>query len=219
MSRATESEDEPSAVVLLGGFLDQSDRQYSLTLSNEILDLLAKLPNMTFHLKLAAITAHNNRTDTDGTHYPMIYGLCFDVHTRTLRKMSFVDYGPAFRLRMVHQSTGHHPACCLYSSSHGTVQIKRFQIDRDTIERYYRRLHKYYFRDDQRLLAMTSTSPKQERSTYVENMKKTILYILKYHEQLPEWFDPDTRSLVYRRANGRWITDNDRVVDDVHIEQ
>jgi hypothetical protein len=49
-------------------------------------------------------------------------------------------------------------------------------------------------------------------------MKKTILYILKYSKELPEWFDNQTHSIVYYWLNNKWITDNTKIVEDVEIE-
>jgi hypothetical protein len=147
----------------------------------------------------------------------MIYGICFDINTKLLRKMNFIDFGPAFRLRTVYQSTDHHCAWCVYTSSKGTVTLKKFHIEKDLIERYYGRLYKYYFHNDQQLLTMTSTSPDQERSSYVINMKKMILYILKYYKELPEWFDKQTHSIIYYRIDQKWTTDNQKIVEDVEI--
>jgi hypothetical protein len=171
---------------------------------------------MSFHLKLAAITTYNDHI-INNIHYPMIYGICFDINTKTIRKMKFIDYGPAIRLRMVYLSTNSNCAFCIYSSRKGIITIKKFRIDKYAIDNYYRRLHKYYFHDNQRLLDMTSTSPAQERETYIINMKKNILYILTYHEQLPEWFDKQTNEIIYYRSNDKWITDNKMIVDDVEI--
>ena len=148
----------------------------------------------------------------------MIYGICFDINTKTLRKMNFIDFGPGILLRMVYQSLDSHCAWCLYTSSKGTITIKQFPIDRDIIERYYNRLHKYYFHDDQQLLKMTSTSPAQERPSYLINMKKLILFILKYWRELPGWFDEQTHSIVYYRSNKKWITDNQKIVEDIEIQ-
>jgi len=148
----------------------------------------------------------------------MIYGICFDINTKILRKMNFIDYGPAFRLRTVYQSTDHHCAWCIYTSLKGIITIKKFHIDKNLIERYYLPLYKYYFYNDQQLLKMTSTSPEQERVSYIINMKKTILYILKYYKELSEWFDKQTQSIIYYRLNDKWITDNTKLVEDTEIQ-
>ena len=202
----------------LGGFLDGSNRQYSRNLSNEILGLLSSNPDLKFRLKLAAITTFNDHIIND-IHYPMIYGICFDIHNKTLRKMNFIDFGPAFRLRSIYLSVHSYPAWCIYTSSKGSITIKQFSIDRDIVERHYKPLKKYYFHNDEQLLHFTSTSPLQERPSYVPHMKKTILYILKYAHELSQWFDPQTQSIVYYRSNdGQWETDNRRIVEDVEIE-
>jgi len=165
-------------VYLVGGFLDQPHRQHSRPLSNEILDILSRISNITFHLKLAAITPYNDHI-INNIHYPMIYGVCFDINTKILRKMNFIDFGPAFRLRTIYQSTDHHCAWCIYTSSKGIIEIKKFQIDKNLIKAYYRQLYKYYFHNDQQLLAMTSTSPEQERISYVTNVKKDNFICIK----------------------------------------
>jgi len=148
----------------------------------------------------------------------MIYGICFDINTKILRKMNFIDYGPAYRLRTVYQSTDNHCAWCIYTSLKGRIIIKKFQIDPYVIEHYYRRLYKYYFHNAQQLLLMTSTSPEQERISYIINMKKTILFILKYYKELPEWFDKQTHSIIYYRFNDKWITDNTKIIEDIEIQ-
>ena len=202
--------------VFLGGFLDESNRQHSRKLSNEVLDIFSSTPDISFHLKLAAITNYNDYI-INNIHYPMIYGICFDINTKAIRKMSFIDNGPAFRLRALYLSLDDHCAWCVYSSLKGCITIKQFYVDKNLIESYYRRLYKYYFHDDQQLLKMTSTSPAQERASYVINMKKNILYILKYYKELSEWFDKQTHSIVYYRLNDKWITDNAKIVEDVDI--
>src|SRR5690349_10182752 len=123
--------------IISGGFLDESPRQHSRTLSNEILDIFARISNITFHLKLAAITTYNDHI-INNIHYPMIYGICFDIKTKILRKMNFINYGPAFRLRTVYQSTDSHCAWCIYTSLKGIIEIKRFYIDKNLIEQYYK---------------------------------------------------------------------------------
>jgi len=206
-----------SFCIISGGFLDGSDRQHSRTLSNEILEILSQIRHLKFHLKLAAITTYNDHI-INNIHYPMIYGICFDINTKTLRKMNFIDFGPAFRLRTTYQSVDDHCAWCVYTSLKGLIIIKKFSIDRNIIENYYKRLYKYYFHNDQQLLTMTSTSPEQERPSYILNMKKTTLYILKYSNELSEWFDKQTHSIVYYRLNDKWITDNTKIVEDIEIE-
>ncbi|CAF3984427.1 unnamed protein product [Adineta steineri] len=203
-------------VYLVGGFLDSSDRQYSLTLSNEVLNLFSKMPNISFYLKLAAITPYNDHI-INNIHYPLIYGICFNINTKSICKMNFIDYGPAFRLRSVYLSVDNHIAWCIYSSLKGTVTLKEFFIDRNLIRRYYQPLYMYYFSDDQKLLSMTSTSPEQERSSYLLHMKKTIVYILKYSKEISEWFDKQTHSIVYYRLNDKWITDNKNIIEDIEI--
>ena len=148
----------------------------------------------------------------------MIYGICFDINTKIIRKMNFIDYGPAFRLRTVYQSIDSHCSWCIYTSLKGNIIIKKFQINKNLIENYYGRLYKYYFHNDQQLLTMTSTSPEQERNSYIINMKKTILYIIKYYKEIPEWFDKQTHSIIYYRLNNKWITDNTKIVEDVEIQ-
>lgn len=176
------------------------------------------MPSISFHLKLAAITPYNDHI-INNIHYPMIYGICFDINTKNIRKMNFIDYGPAFRLRTVYLSVDHdHCAWCIYSSLKGTITISKFTIDRNLIDRYYGRLYRNYFHNDKQLLSMTSTSPEQERPSYIINMKKTILYILKYSKEIPEWFDQQTHSIVYYRLNNKWITDNTKIVEDIEIE-
>ncbi|CAF2122028.1 unnamed protein product [Rotaria magnacalcarata] len=204
-------------VYLAGGFLDDSGKQHSRTLSNEILNLFSKIPNISFHLKLAAITMYNDHI-IKNIHYPQVYGICFDVQTKNIRKMNFIDNGPAFRLRTVYQSANCEKAWCIYSSLKRTIEIKRFFIKESAVERFYKPLYRYYFHDDQQLLAVTSTSPAQELESYIINMKKTTLYILKYYKVLPEWFDKETHSIVYYRFNDTWKTDNKNIVDDVEIE-
>ncbi len=174
------------------------------------------MPDITFHLKLAAITNYNDHI-INNIHYPMIYGICFDINTKTIRKMNFIDNGPAFRLRAIYLSLDDHCAWCVYSSLKGRIIIKEFYVDKNLIESYYGRLYKYYFHNDQQLLKMTSTSPAQERASYVIHMKKNILYILKYYKELSEWFDKQTHSIVYYRSNDKWITDNTKIVEDVDI--
>ena len=202
--------------VISGGFLDGSNRQYSHKLSHSVLNIFAGLSNVSFHLKLAAITPYNDHI-VHNVHYPLIYGICFDVSTKSIRKMNFSDFGPAFRLRSVYLSVANHSAYCIYSSRIGTIMISQFSVDRNLVKQYYRLLYLYYFHNDQKLLSMTSTSPKQERPSYLNQMKKTILYILKYSKVLPDWFDKQTHSIVYYRSNGHWVTDNKNVVDDVEI--
>jgi len=175
------------------------------------------MSNISFHLKLAAITPYNDRI-INNIHYPMIYGICFDINTKTIRKMNFIDYGPAFRLRSMYLSVNNHCAWCIYSSLKGRITIKKFTIDKNVIDSYYGRLYKYYFHNNQQLLKVTSTSPAQERPSYIIQMKKTILYILKYSKELPEWFDNQTHSIVYYWLNNKWITDNTKIVEDVEIE-
>jgi hypothetical protein len=148
----------------------------------------------------------------------MIYGICFDINTKILRKMNFIDYGPAFRLRTVYQSTNSHCSWCIYTSLKGNITIKKFQIDKNIIENYYGHLYKYYFHNDQQLLKMTSTSPEQERNSYIINMKKTILYVIKYYKEIPEWFDRQTNFIIYYRVNDKWITDNTKIVEDIEIQ-
>jgi hypothetical protein len=207
---------EDQFLCILGGFLEESSHDYSRTLSNEILEVFSRIPHLNFHLKLAAITTYNDHL-INNIHYPMIYGICFDINTKTLRKMNFIDFGPGFRLRTVYQSIHSHCAWCVYSSLNRIITIKQFPIDRNIIERYYKRLYKYYFHDDQQLLKMTSTSPEQERPSYLLNMKKVILYILKYSNELPQWFDKQTHSIVYYRFNDKWKTDNTNIVEDIEI--
>ena len=148
----------------------------------------------------------------------MIYGLNFDINRKILRKIQFIDYGPAFRLRSVYLSTHTHCAWCIYSSLKGIISLKIFQIDKDIIDRYYGRLYKYYFHNDQQLLLMTSTSPKQERLSYIINMKKNILYLLKYYKEITDWFDKQTQSIIYYRLDNKWKTDNTKIVEDIEIE-
>lgn len=148
----------------------------------------------------------------------MIYGICFDVHNKTLRKMNFINFGPAFRLRSVYLSVHHYHAWCIYSSSIGSITLKQFSIDRNIIERHYKPLYQYYFHDNEKLLNFTSTSPRQERPSYLLHMRKTILFILKYANEFAQWFDPQTHSIVYYRSNdGQWKTDNEKIVEDIEI--
>ncbi|CAF1046940.1 unnamed protein product [Rotaria sordida] len=204
-------------VYIVGGFLDGSNRQYSRTLSNEILHIFCTIPNISFHLKLAAITTYNDHI-VNNIHYPHIYGICFDINTKNIRQMDFIDNGPAFRLRTVYQSANSHIASCIYSSLKGTITIEKFDIDKQFIKHYYKPLYEQYFHNDQQLLKMTSTSPEQERKSYLINMKKTILYILKYYKDISKWFDEQTHSIIYYRLNDRWITDNKKIIDDIEIE-
>jgi hypothetical protein len=132
--------------------------------------------------------------------------------------MNFIDTGPAFNLRTAYLSLHHHCAWCVYSSLKRQITIQQFHIDKNAVESYYKRLYKYYFHDDQQLLKMTSTSPEQERASYVTNTKKNILYILKYYKEIPEWFDRQTHSIVYYRLNDKWITDNTKIVEDIEIQ-
>ncbi|UJR22063.1 hypothetical protein I4U23_025131 [Adineta vaga] len=201
---------------LVGGFIDGSTRQYSHKLSNEVLKAFSSMKNVSFHLKLAAITPYNDHI-INKIHYPLIYGICFDVNTKTIRKMNFIDFGPAFRLRSVYLSVHTHCAWCIYSSLQGIVTIKEFSIDKNIVKRYYEPLYLYYFYNDQKLLSMTSTSPEQERSSYLTHIKKNILFILKYFKELSEWFDKQTHSIVYYRLNEKWITNNTNVIEDVEI--
>ncbi|CAF4361846.1 unnamed protein product, partial [Adineta steineri] len=90
-------DNKDSGILKKSGFLDGSDRQYSLTLSNEVLNLFSKMTNISFYLKLAAITPYNDHI-INNIHYPLIYGICFNVNTKSICKMNFIDYGPAFRL-------------------------------------------------------------------------------------------------------------------------
>lgn len=151
-------------------------------------------------------------------HYPLIYGICFDVQTKNIRKMSFIDNGPAFRLRSVYQSMTHGPAYCIYSSIQGTITIKCFDVDKSSIERYYLPLYKHYFYDDTMLLSATSTSPAQERPSFIINMKKTVMYILKYAKEIPKWFDKNTKSIIYNWLDNKWTTENKEIIDDIPIE-
>lgn len=203
--------------LILGGFIDGSDREYSRSLSNEILSVLSANTNVKFHLKLAAMTNYNDHI-INHIHYPMIYGICFDIHTKTLRKMNFINFGPAFRLRSVYLSVSSDSAGCIYTSSKGSIAIKQFSINRYVIDRYYQRLYKNYFHDDELFLKNTSTSPIQERPSYLPHMRKTVLYILKYAEQIPQWFDPQTHSIVYYRSNNQWMTDNRQIIEDIELE-
>ncbi|CAF1064405.1 unnamed protein product [Rotaria sp. Silwood1] len=204
-------------VYIVGGFLDETRRQYSRNLSNEILYIFSTKPNITFHLKLAAITIYNDHI-VDDIHYPHIYGICFDINTKNIRKMVFIDNGPGFRLRTVYQTADSHPAWCIYSSLEGKLTIKKFDIDRNSVVPYYKHLYKYFFHNNQQLLAMTSTSPEQERDTFIKNMKKTILYIITYYKDIPKWFDEQTHSIIYYHSNDEWITDNKKIIDDIEIK-
>ncbi len=85
--------------------------------------------------------------------------------------MSFIDNGSASRLRAIYLSLDDHCAWCVYSSLKGCIIIKEFYVDKNVVESYYGRLYKYYFHNDQQLLKMTSTSPAQERATFVINTK------------------------------------------------
>ena len=199
-----------------GGFLDQSDREYSRKLSNEVLQIFTKMSEEIFHLQLAAITNYNDHL-IDGIHYPLIYGICFDIHSKSIRKMSFIDHGPGIRLRMICHSITQHPCHCLYSSSQGDIHLPRFHIEGNLVDRYFRPLHRYYFNKDKELLRLTSTSPEQERATYLNNMKKTILFVLTYHQQLPQWFDSSTNSIVFYRFDQQWKTNNPHVIEDIQF--
>jgi hypothetical protein len=181
----------------------------------EILDHLSKISHRVFRLQLAAISTYNDHI-INKIHYPMIYGICFDIRNNFMRKMSFIDYGPAFHLRAIQQSTGDSCAYCIYSSLQGQIRLERFDIDHQLVD-FYRRLQKSYFQDDQRLLALTSTSPEQERSTYLSNMKKTIVYILKYYQQIPIWFNNRNHAIVYDRVDDQWITNDSHVIDNIEI--
>lgn len=203
--------------VILGGFIDGSNQDHSRSLSNEVLGVLSANVNVKFHLKLAAITNYNDHV-INHLHYPMIYGICFDIHTKTLRKMNFIDFGPVFRLRSVYLAVSSDSAWCIYTSSKGSIAIEQFSINSNIVERYYKRLYKYYFHNDELLLKNTSTSPAQERPSYLSHMKKTILYILKYAEHIPQWFDPQTHSIVYYRSNNQWITDNRKIIEEIELE-
>lgn len=132
--------------------------------------------------------------------------------------MNFIDYGPGFLLRSLYQSVDTHCAWCIYTSLKGIIKIKKFEIEKNLVERYFGRLYKYYFHDDQQLLLMTSTSPEQERKSYVTNMKKNILFILKYYKEIPEWFDKQTDSIIYYRSNNKWITDSTKVIENIEIQ-
>ena len=176
------------------------------------------MPQRTFHLKLAAITMYNDHL-IDGVHFPLIYGLCFDVQNNSIRRMRFKEFGPAFRLRSVYHSVHSHSSYCLYSSIRARIVLKRFQIERNLVEQYFRRLHKYCFHDEPRLLTLTSTSPVQERPTYVGGMKKTILYVLKYHSQLPQWFDQRTQEIVFEYSEQKWRASNPHVVEEIELTE
>ena len=52
--------------------------------------------------------------------------------------------------------------------------IKEFYVDKNLIESYFGRLHRYYFHTYQLLLKVTSTSPAQERASHVINMLLSI---------------------------------------------
>ena len=132
--------------------------------------------------------------------------------------MDFVNYGPAFLLRNAYLSATNDYAWCIYSSLKPTVKIKKFQMNRNLIEYYFRPLYTYYFHDDQKLLDKTSTSPKQERPSYLINMKKIVLYILKYYEVFSEWFDQRTELIVFYWSNNKWTTDNTKIVDDIEMK-
>lgn len=132
-----------------------------------------------------------------------------------MRKMSFVSHGPALRLRMIYHSTQTHPCYCLYSSARGEIHLRKFRIDRHLIDRYYRPLYQYYFTRDQELLRLTSTSPEQERPSYLINMKKQIIFLLQYHQQIPEWFDSKTNLIVFRWIDQQWKTENPQLIEDI----
>ena len=146
------------------------------------------MSNNTFHLRLAAITNYNDHV-VNAVHFPLTYGICFDIRDKTIRKMNFVSFGPAFRLRMVYHSVSSHPCLCIYSSFKGEISVPKFQIERNIVERYYRPLYSNYFHKDDELLRLTSTSPKQERPSYLFNMKKTIVFILTFSTKISEFFD------------------------------
>ncbi|CAF2840218.1 unnamed protein product [Rotaria sp. Silwood2] len=98
------------------------------------------MENISFHLKLAAITTYNDHI-VNNIHYPQIYGICFDINTKNIRKMEFIDNGPAFRLRTLYPIANSHGASCIYSSLEGTIKIKKIHIDSNLIVPYYKRLY------------------------------------------------------------------------------
>ncbi|CAF0936101.1 unnamed protein product [Didymodactylos carnosus] len=197
-------------VYLVGGFLDNSRKQYSNTLSNEVLNVLAKNEQNKFHLKLAAITPHNDYIKAENnTHYPYIYGVLYDIRNNQLKKMTFIDNGPGSCLRSLRGSEYSLPLLCVYSSLNGYIFIDKFSVN-STHYQQYRYLYDYYYSNDKSLLKVTSTSPEQERPSYLKMMRNKIVYILKYYQQIDKWFDNETSSIIYKKdpSTHQWITNS-----------
>jgi len=135
--------------------------------------------------------------------------------------MTFIDYGPGVRLRLVRSSTCSLPVPCIYSSSNGCITIERFSFDSNSrVYGYYEYLYKSCFKDDKQLTMMTSTSPEQERPTFVKNMKKTIKYVLSYHQLISEWFQNNDK-IMYKKESSllsppKWTTASP-VIEDIDI--
>lgn len=177
---------------LVGGFNDESETSHNLSLN--ILAAFQKHKE-DIHLETCCITEMNDIM-VDGTHRPVVYGICVNVNTGEVVPASFTYKGPAEELRSARTFTGGQMAD-IYDSSRRLVKIGPCKWSPNPDIAWW------LSQNDETILKYLSTSPMAEPPHFVQHMKSTIRFILD-HPNSDSLFPGGQPQLYQRTESGEW---------------
>ena len=204
---------------LFGGFLDT--KCYSEPISSKVFEI-AKNSSYNIHLKLACCCLVNDSRIADRhqqeKHEPIVTGVGVNLRDPELeiKIVTCVYQGPDMLLRNARLShidenscidgTGQQNDTCwnVFDYEKGCVSIKPFAIAKPRYGAELLRL------PDAQLLQCCSTSPHCEPPHFVDRLKDTLRFALKYHNQLAGIFDGKARRWKLN-SECQWC-----LMDDIH---
>ncbi|KAF3687265.1 Protein N-terminal asparagine amidohydrolase [Channa argus] len=177
---------------LVGGFDDESKASHKLSLN-----ILIAFQNHKedIHLETCCITEMNDII-VDGTHRPVVYGICVNVKSGDVVPASFTYKGPAEELRSARTFTGGQMAD-IYDSSQRLVKIGPCKWSPNLDIAFW------LSQDDDTILKYLSTSPMAEPPYFVQHTKSTIQFILE-HPNSDSLFPASQPQLYQRTESGDW---------------